>query len=150
MSKFLSVKKIFPFIGVLILVVSAVYPYISRMNDERIGRELVYAMYEFHPMDMIEQNERLKKILSEDIADRYLLSNDMRQLAVYLRFEMQPAYPVILHQNGKSIIFTIVGQAMEEDRIFQIDFEQSWGRVTGIREFELFPIPPTGVWSFGQ
>ena len=85
-----------------------------------------------------------------DIADRYLLSNDMRQLAVYLRFEMQPAYPVILHQNGKSIIFTIVGQAMEEDRIFQIDFEQSWGRVTGIREFELFPIPPTGVWSFGQ
>ena len=130
------------------LICLAIAPYIIRMNNEKIGRDLVFGMYNFHPMEMIEQNERLRKILSADIADMYLLSNDSRQLNVYLRFEMKPASPVILYQNNTSVTFTIDGEAMEPNRIFQIDFKHSFGRVTFIREFELFPLPPSGIWSF--
>jgi hypothetical protein len=142
------VKKVLPVICAAVLIIIAAAPHISKMNNERIGRELIYAMYDFEPMQMIEQNEKLKRLLSKDIADRYLLSDDMRQLTAYLKFEMKKAYPVILYQDNLSIKFTIESEAMEADRIFQIDFKHSFGKITSVREFELTPIPPTGIWDY--
>jgi len=136
--------------AVVALTAAIMYPHAEIANNERVGRALVFAMYDFHPMHMLEQNDVLQRILSPEIAHHFLLSNDARQLNVYLRLEMRPATPIILHQNNTSIIFTIDSVVMESDRIFQIDFTHRFGRVTSIREFELFPIPPTGIWNFEE
>ena len=148
MLKSRFVKNVIPFIILGTLFLFAVTPMIIKSVNEHMGQRLVFTMYDFHPMNMIEQNEALRKLLSPDIADRYLLSNDSRQLAVYLRFEMRSASPVILAQDNLSVIFTIEGDAMEPDRIFQIIFTHRFGKITSIREFELTPIPPTGIWNF--
>lgn len=111
------------------------------------GEDLVFAMYDFDPNEMISQNERLEDMLDEKIAHQYLLSNDVRQLSVYLRFEMNRAEPIIVSSKGDTIQFRIKSLTFDEKRLFQIEYTQKNGKITSIKEFELFPIPPTGYWD---
>ena len=145
----MSKIQIMSFIMIIVAIaIFAFTPYINRSYNEYIGRRLVFAMYDFDPVRVVEQDRVIRNILTEDLAFFYAISNDMRMLNVYLRFEMRPATPIIIYQNNNLVIFTIDGEAMEPDRIFQIIFTRRGRRVDSIKEFELFPIPPTGIWNF--
>lgn len=109
------------------------------------------SLYEFETLTQFGENiEVFESYVTPEVFDVMTADNSDRILRVYLKFNGKPSYVNVLEATQDYIIYSLVCESIERDRIFLFAYDSSGGKITGIREAELFKFPTTHSWEIDE
>jgi len=141
-------------IGLVVLVfvngvVCVILFYRYQQNrDSALGMKTLKSLYEFENIDQFSDNiEIFRSYVTPEIFTLFTADNTDRILRVYLKFNGKPSYINPIEIGSGYIIYSLVCEAIEKDRIFLFVYETKGGKVTQIREAEMISFYTTRGWE---
>ena len=155
-------KKLF-FLSVLVMVIVTVVVIlvaVGGMNNRferdqiraiQLGESVVFALYEYKSLEEFDTNiDVFEGLVTDEVFRRMTANNTDRVLSVYLKFRSLPVLVNIIESTPSYVVYSLVSEAIEPERLFVLVFEVTEGKISAIREAELFPFVTTVGWDLGE
>lgn len=142
-------KIIIPFILSVVLILCILF-YTDKLSktEENLGIQALLALYEFDTVDRLEDNlKKFRHYVSEDVFQQMTIDNSDRVLGVYLKLKGNPCVVDIVESTPNYIIYRLISDSIEEQRLFLFCYEIKNNKIVEIKEAEIFSFPTTHVWD---
>lgn len=123
----------------------------SGIHDNRsttIAVQTLRSLYEFENLVQFGENIAIfETLVTPDVFKRMTADNTDRILRVYLKFNGRPSYVNVIEAGKGYIVYSLVCEAIERERVFLFNYEINGGKISAIREAELFTFATTRGWD---
>lgn len=149
-----KVKALFPIIFTVLVIVSTIicYSVIQQIlvnNKTVLGIKTLKSLYEFENLEQFGDNVAIfQELVTPEVFARMTADNSDRILRIYLKFNGNASYVEVLEATDQFIIYSLVCNSIERDRLFYFAFKVRTGKVTEIKEAELFKFSTTQGWNY--
>ena len=138
-------------VGVVIVSLSVSIYFIREINDNRritLAINTLRSLYEFETLTQFGENvEIFRSLVTPEVFNVKNVNNSDRILRIFLKFNGNPSYVNVLEATPNFIIYSLLSESIERDRLFIFIYEVEGRRISAIREAELFRFPTTHSWE---
>jgi hypothetical protein len=129
-------------------VTATMWSDIRQNREVALGVRTLRSLYEFENLTQFDENVDLfETLVTPHVFHLMSADNSDRILRVYLKFNGRPSYVDIIETGPNYVIYSLVCAAIERERLFLFIYEVEGGKVTAIREAELFAFATTRGWN---
>lgn len=117
-------------------------------NDQQVGERVLHALYDYEDLVAFSDNiEVLESLTTSEVFHRMTMDNADRILSVYLKFRGNTSKVNIVESGDGFIIYSLVSESIEPERLFLYTYEVEGGLVSSINEGEITPFVTNAGWD---
>ena len=134
-------RKVYAVLSVVIVTQLLLLWIFTTLSSDKfdLGVEAVKAMYQFNtPEELLEGQQYLKSILTEDEFERLCLDNTSRAISAYYKFGYSSSKVNVLEHYDGYVLYTILNTNIPKQHQWVFEYKLTdEGKITDVKEYRL-------------